>query len=158
MKVLKTCGAIILAIMPLLLIVGFARVMVQKDTFLPSAQELYTQIMNMPDFYTAIRSDIGSIGNAFSGLSWDFGDVVINSDVVSSYWNDVSGLISFFTALGMSIAMAFNYMGQFFVNIGKFFTAFVPVFQLLYHIVITPINFINWVLSVLFGYDYVYIG
>ena len=158
MKVLKTCGALILAIMPLLLLVGFARVMIQKDTFLPSAQELYTQIMNMPDFYSAVKSDIEAVGTAFSNLDWNFDNVAIDADVVSSYWNDIQGLISFFTALGMSIAMAFQYMGQFFVNIGKFFTAFVPIFQLLYHIVITPINFINWVLSVLFGYNYVYIG
>ena len=158
MKVLKTCGALILAIMPLLLLVGFARVMIQKDTFLPSAQELYTQIMNMPDFYSAVKSDIEAVGTAFSNLDWNFDNVAIDVDVVSSYWNDVQGLISFFTALGMSIAMAFQYMGQFFVNVGKFFTAFVPIFQLLYHIVITPINFINWVLSVLFGYNYVYIG
>lgn len=156
--IIRIVGVFCLCFIPFLLIVGFARKMVGLDDFLPSSNDLYIAFSSMPNFFERCQNDLTEIGSSFSNLNWNFDNMSGYVSHVSELWDNVYELFSFFNALGNSIILAFKYVGQFFVNVGNFFVAFSSVFVLLYHIILTPINFITWLFSVLFSTSYVPIG
>lgn len=115
---IKVCMKIIVILIPVILLIGFCRKMVNVDqAFMPTYQEMVLMFSSMPDMLGDVRDAVSSSSLLIDGNS--------------SAWGAITDAGSFFEAIGSFFQM----VGSFFivafqvVSIPfKFFSWFIPNF------------------------------
>ena len=156
----KTSIKIIIAVLPLMLVLGFIRISIALTTsteipFLPTPTELINMFETMPNFMDLANEDIKNITNIWNNTNTNF-KAFTTTDEVASYWNSITDLTSFFKAIGDT----FNWLGtqltELFKSLGSYFVAIGNIFKLLFDLISIPIRFISWFFYNILGFNLIY--
>lgn len=146
---------LILSIMPLFLILGFSRMLVNKNQdFLMTPLEFQNLFLNMPNFLESLTEDIAKISSLVNKSNYNVSNLTIDVSSLTSAWADVGGfdaIVDIAIALASTFVFTFNVVQQFFIAISGYFSAFGYCFVLIFDCVKIPIDFLVWFVGSFLG-------
>lgn len=88
---LKFCARLVIVLVPVLLIIGFIRVMVGHTTFLPTYEEIYLRFSAMPALNEDVMKAVATFNYAI--------------EQNSNAWANINNIVDFFNSVGAFFGM-----------------------------------------------------